>query len=117
MNEKYFDELLNVHTEASKSDVNNSVYYHPYEPTPYEALEYLFQHYRMNANDHVVDFGCGKGRLNFYIDHQIGCPVTGIEMNRNFYQDAIENKKSYLKKRGRKRIRYNSFVAKQKSTI
>lgn len=102
MNEKYFDELLNVHTESSKSDVNNSVYYHPYEPTPYEALELLFQHYTMNSHDHVVDFGCGKGRLNFYIDHQIGCSVTGIEMNPSFYQYAIQNKKSYLKKKRKK---------------
>ncbi len=41
MKEQYYDELLNIQTLGSKSEVNHSTYYHPYEPTPYSALEEL----------------------------------------------------------------------------
>lgn len=98
VNELFYEELLNIQTSGKKSEVNNSVYYHPYEPTPYSALEELKKHYEVIAQDHIVDFGCGKGRLNFYMHYLFHASVTGIEMNEGFYHEALINKENYLKK-------------------
>ena len=102
MKEDYFEELLNINTQGNKREINHSLHYHPYEPTPYTALEELFKHYEVQPNDHVVDFGCGKGRLNFYLNYNFKIPVVGIEMNNNFFQEAINNRYNYLKKTNRK---------------
>jgi len=99
MKEHDYDKLLNIKTEGGLRLVNGSVHYHPYEPTPYSALEKLFETYEIKANGQVVDFGCGKGRLNFYINHFFDAAVTGIEMNKAYFEDAIKNRKSYLQKR------------------
>ena len=98
MNEQYFDELMNINTSGHKSEVNHSIHYHPYEPTPYSALVELFKHYEVRESDHIVDFGCGKGRLNFFINFHYQVPVVGIEMNPTFYKEAMKNRENYLKK-------------------
>jgi SAM-dependent methyltransferase len=113
--EQYYEELLNIRTIGNKSEVNNSTYYHPYEPTPYSALEELSKHYEVTARDHIVDFGCGKGRLNFYLNYSSHAVVTGIEMNEDFYQAAMKNKMSYIKKGNRQdsTIRFHCCKAEQ----
>jgi len=98
VNEQYFDELMNINTSGHKSEVNHSIHYHPYEPTPYSALVELFKHYEVRGSDHIVDFGCGKGRLNFFINFHYQVPVVGIEMNPTFYKEAMKNRENYLKK-------------------
>ena len=98
MDETYYDDLLNIKTAGDQMGFNDSFHYHRYEPTPYLALETLFNQYELKSSDHIVDFGCGKGRLNFYIHHLFHASVVGIEMNETFYQEAIQNSKSYLKK-------------------
>lgn len=96
MTELYYDHLLHINTVGHKNEVNNSIHYHPYEPTPYSALVELFKHYEIVEGDHLVDFGCGKGRLNFFIHHQSKAFATGIEMNERFYNEAIQNKQRYM---------------------
>jgi SAM-dependent methyltransferase len=98
MKEKYYDDLLNIFTRGDQKDFYGSLHYHRYEPTPYSALEVLFEQYELKRNDRVVDYGCGKGRLNFYINYRFQSTVVGVEMNETFYKEAIENRKSYLKK-------------------
>lgn len=98
MNDQYYDELLNIITGGDQEGFNKSFHYHRYEPTPYSALEELFKQYELTSSDRVVDFGCGKGRLNFYINYLFNATVVGVEMNETFYQDAIENKDYYLEK-------------------
>lgn len=98
MKEIYYEEMLNITTVGKKSEVNNSTYYHPYEPTPYSALEHLTKYYEVSSADYIVDFGCGKGRLNFFLHYFFQATVKGIEMNEDFYHDAINNKLTYLKK-------------------
>lgn len=102
MNEKYYDDLLNIQTEGEQIGFNESFHYHRYEPTPYAALEILFEHYELKSTDRIVDFGCGKGRLNFYIHYLFNASVVGIEMNETFYLEAIQNKKNYIKKHDEK---------------
>jgi SAM-dependent methyltransferase len=96
MKETNYDELLNIETEGNQRGYNKSFHYHRYEPTPYTALENLFAEYELNSSDHIVDFGCGKGRLNFFIHYLFHSSVTGVEMNEKLYEEAIENKANYL---------------------
>ncbi|MGJ7912564.1 SAM-dependent methyltransferase [Neobacillus sp. LXY-1] len=98
MKEYYYDKLLNIKTGEEQQGFHKSFHYHRYEPTPYAALEELFKHYVLNSTDRVVDFGCGKGRLNFYLHHYFHTHVSGIEMDETFYRDAMENRNSYLHK-------------------
>ncbi|WP_249871521.1 methyltransferase [Oceanobacillus saliphilus] len=98
MNEYKFDKLMHIRTAAEKKvSYPDSIQYNPYEPTPYSAMETLFQHYKLEEDDQLVDYGCGKGRLNFYIHYFFDSSVKGIEMDEHFYQEAIDNQRNYLK--------------------
>ncbi|MGI2328085.1 SAM-dependent methyltransferase [Planococcus sp. YIM B11945] len=99
MNEHQFDALLGVETEEIQQGFNDSPHFHRYEPTPYQLLDQLFSRYKLQPGDRLVDFGCGKGRLNFYVHYLFGCETAGIEMNETFYKDALKNRDSYEKKR------------------
>jgi len=98
MKEHYYDKLLNIKTGGEQKGFPASHHYYRYEPTPYIAMERLFERYDVKSGDRVVDFGCGKGRLNFYIHYFFKASVVGIEMNEGFYREAEENYKSYVKK-------------------
>jgi SAM-dependent methyltransferase len=97
MNDQQMDKLLNVKTTGEQRGFMTSLHYHRYEPTPYSALDLFFNEYILSTHDHIVDFGCGKGRLNFYLNHHFNTNVVGVEMNETFYMEALENKQSYLK--------------------
>ena len=47
------------------------------------------------AEDHVIDYGSGKGRVAFFLHHQTACRVTGVEFNQVFVFDADENLRYY----------------------
>ncbi|MEG1002866.1 class I SAM-dependent methyltransferase [Clostridium sp.] len=98
MNEQYFEKLLNIKTSGTQKIFNESIHYNRYEPTSYEALNALFEQYTINNSDSILDFGCGKGRLNFYIHYYFNASVTGIEMDNYFYHEAMENRAAYFKK-------------------
>src|SRR4051794_11285716 len=113
MKEYQYDKLLNIKTRGEQQGFNKSVHYHRYEPTPYAALEELFRHYNVKSNDYIVDFGCGKGRLNFYIHYFFAASVVGIEMNEALFQDAIQNRKSYTKKNNKEKIKFLCCLAEE----
>jgi len=103
MTEQERDAALRIRTAEIQQLYNAFSHYNRYEPTPYDALDQLFEEYEVTPEDTVVDFGCGKGRLNFYIHDRFGASAVGIEMNGQFYQDALENQVAYLKKAKRRR--------------
>ncbi len=113
MKEYYYDKLLNIKTRGDQQGFNKSLHYHRYEPTPYSALEELFRHYEMKSSDHIVDFGCGKGRLNFYLHYFFGANVVGIEMNEALYQEAIHNQNKYVKKKSKDKIHFHCCLAEE----
>lgn len=98
MNENYYEKLLNINTKGCENWNRVSIHNHPYEPTLYEALETLFENYSLDEKDRIVDFGCGKGRLIFYINYYFKCYVTGVEMNEIYFNEALLNKQNYLQK-------------------
>lgn len=92
---KDFDEWLNIHTHGDQKGFPKSLHYHRYEPTPYEGLEKLFSEYTLKSSDRLVDFGCGKGRVPFYINHTFRASAAGVEMSDDFYHGAVRNHRTY----------------------
>ncbi|MBB4824665.1 SAM-dependent methyltransferase [Sporosarcina luteola] len=95
MNAKEMDNQLRIKTEGTLELLSQSPHYNRYEATPYEALDDLFRAYEMQRTDGFVDYGCGKGRVSFYVHNQFRCAVTGIEMNGRLYEDALTNLQHY----------------------
>ena len=112
MKEKEYDELLCIKTIGNQAGFYESFHYHRYEPTPYWILEKLLEEYDIKSDDHVVDFGCGKGRLNFFIHHKTGAYVSGIEMNEHFLNEAKENLRNYKHKQ-KERIQFHGCLAEE----
>jgi SAM-dependent methyltransferase len=98
MYDKECDRLLRIKTVGTREWLHQSSHYNRYEATPYQALDEFFQVYELKNTDKLVDFGCGKGRLPFYIHNRFGVSVTGIEMSGQLYQEALENQTSYMQK-------------------
>ncbi len=98
MTEEDYERLLNIETKKEQKNFHESFHYNRYEATPYSALELLFNEYKVNKSDSIVDYGCGKGRLLFYINHFFSVNVTGIEMDKTFYNNCLSNTGSYLVK-------------------
>lgn len=103
MKEQHFEKLLNIQTAGYQLGYPKSSLYHRYEPTPYEALEQLFESYELPEHATVVDFGCGKGRVPIYLHHAFQVPTIGIEMDYKFFLEALNNREKYLHK-ARKRL-------------
>ena len=97
--EKLFDTKLKIST-TGRDDTQADEHHHPYEPTPYKVLERLIESGYMNAQNQVIDYGCGKGRVGFFLNHELGCSVIGVEYDEAIYRAAIENKQSYGNKQG-----------------
>lgn len=95
---KDYDQLLSVRTVNSGIYVDQLPDYHPYEATPYSTLHILFKSYQLKETDELVDFGCGKGRLLFYVHSHFEIAVTGIEMENQLYQKTLRNKQKYYQK-------------------
>ena len=94
MNELSWDDKLRIHTvgrDASHSDP----YHHPYEPTPYCVLQRLAESGWITPDDHLLDYGCGKGRVPFFLHHTLGCRATGIEYDETIHKQAVENATAY----------------------
>lgn len=88
---------LCINTTGIKHWYLVTYHYHGYEPTPYWALDQLFQKYQdMQTSDRVVDFGCGRGRVVFYLHNRLNIPVTGVEANSSTYNEALANESTYL---------------------
>ncbi len=98
MGERRCDQALSIRTTGLREWRNASVPYNRYEATPYQALDQLFSHYKLTASDQWVDFGCGRGRVLFYIHRKFQIPVTGIEAHEQTWEEALQNKASYRRK-------------------
>lgn len=89
-----YDRRLGIQTVGLR-EWEGHRHYNRYEPTPYEALERLFEAYKFRKGDRVVDFGCGRGRVAFAIHNRFHVPVVGIEAHDKTYEEALANKRSY----------------------
>ena len=92
-NEQNWDRLLHVHT-TGRDDSRSDQYRYPYEPTPYSVLERLVNTGMIRKENTLLDYGCGKGRVDFFLTYQTRCHSTGVEYDDRIYEKAMENKQS-----------------------
>ena len=92
-NENYWDKLLKIKT-SGRDDTNADLFRYPYEPTPYSVLERLADSKLFAKNDTVLDYGCGKGRVGFFLSYQTKANSIGVEYDERIYLKAQENKKT-----------------------
>ena len=94
ISERKWDERLNIVTtglSASHADLNHNAY----EPTPYSVLGRLVESGYVTPDSRWLDYGCGKGRVGFFLNRHTGCSVTGVEYNREIYDLAMKNHAAY----------------------
>ena len=91
--ENTWDKLLRIQT-TGRDETNADAYHHPYEPTPYAVLERLADSGLIGNEDVLLDYGCGKGRVGFFLAHQTGARVIGVEYDDRIYERALENQKT-----------------------
>jgi len=92
-NENTWDKLLKIKT-TGRDDSNADQYRYPYEPTPYSVLERLANSGMIRKKDVVLDYGCGKGRVDFFLSYQTKASTIGIEYDERIYQSALKNQET-----------------------
>lgn len=85
-----WDALLQIKT-TGRDESNADEYHHPYEPTSYRVLERLVDSGMIGERDTVLDYGCGKGRVDFFLSYRTEAKTIGIEYDARIYQSALEN--------------------------
>lgn len=91
MNEHQWDRLLKIKT-SGRDDSHSDRYHYPYEATPYPVLERLAGAGYISKKNRLLDYGCGKGRVSFFLSWQTRCLCTGIEYDERIYLAALKNK-------------------------
>ena len=93
--EKEWDKLLKIRT-SGRDDSNSNQYNYPYEPTPYAVLERLANSGLIGKKDVILDYGCGKGRVDFFLNYQTKAKTIGIEYDERIYQTVLGNQKTAI---------------------
>lgn len=93
--ENNWDKLLQVKT-TGRDETNADEYHHPYEPTPYTVLERLVNSGLITQEDMVLDYGCGKGRVGFFLSYRTKAKTIGIEYDDRILDIALENQKTTI---------------------
>ena len=93
INENKWDKLLRIRT-SGRDDSRSDQYRYPYEPTPYSVLERLAFSGYIGKKNTLVDYGCGKGRVDFFLSYQTRCRSVGIEYDERIFETAAENQKT-----------------------
>ena len=91
--ENNWDLSLRIRT-CGRDETNADQYHHPYEPTPYSVLDRLAKSGLLGEGDVVLDYGCGKGRVGFFLSYRTKTRTIGIEYDEHIYAGALENRKS-----------------------
>lgn len=97
--ESYYDDILGIETLGYREWEDEPEYYRC-ESTPYKALAELAKDFPLRADQHLVDFGCGRGRISFFMHHTFDLPVTGIELHEETFKELKENEAAYLERKG-----------------
>lgn len=92
-NEIRWDKLLKIRA-TGRDDSKADQYRYPYEPTPYSVLERLANSGLIRKNNTLIDYGCGKGRVDYFMAYQTKCKSIGIEYDERIYEKAMTNKET-----------------------
>ena len=108
MNDREWDKRLRIKTIGREDESNPN--YAPYEPTPYEVLKRVAESGYIRRRQHVLDYGCGKGRGAFFLADAVGCRATGIDQSQKLIDLAVENRRTA---RSGSRVRLGRVLAEQ----
>ena len=89
------DRFLKIKTNG-RDDSNSNFINYPYEATPYVVLQELSNSGYITKKDKIIDYGCGKGRVSFYLSYSIKAKMIGVEYDLRLFNSALENKKKAL---------------------
>ena len=92
--EKSIDKQLKIQT-TGRDDSKEDDYHYSYEPTPYNVLERLLESGYISKESILVDYGCGKGRVSFYLSSKLGCKTIGIDFDDKMIKKALDNNRSF----------------------
>ena len=93
--EQSWDKLLQIKT-GGRDESGADEYHHPYEPTDYRVLERLVSSGLIGEGDVVLDYGCGKGRVDFFLSYRTKAGTIGIEYDEHIYESALDNRKNVI---------------------
>lgn len=85
-----WDKKLNIRTSADHFEKEDSSHSR-YEPSSYAVLERLAASGYIRRENTLVDYGCGRGRVGFFLSHATGCRSIGVEYNPALFADAQAN--------------------------
>ncbi len=92
MTDTEWDKLLKIKT-TGRDDSHADQYRFPYEPTPYCVLERLAAAGFISKKNTLADYGCGKGRVSFFLSWQTRCRSIGIEYDERIFCGLSDNLK------------------------
>ena len=90
------DRQLNINT-IGRDETHSDEHHSPYEPTPYCVLDRMLDNGVFDEVSYLIDFGCGKGRVSFYLAYRCGIRTIGIEKEFVFYKAALKNLSGFSK--------------------
>lgn len=93
-----WDNFLRIKTGGWDGS-NSDIHHHPYEPTDYPVLERLVGSGYIGKNNTVLDYGCGKGRVDFFLAYETRCKCIGVEYDERIYEAAMNNWDRAISKR------------------
>lgn len=99
MTERQWDTKLKIQT-VGRVDAHEDEYHYPYEPTPYSVLNRLADSGYLTRESVLVDYGCGKGRVGFFLNFSLGCHCVGVEYNEPIYRAALRNLETFARRTG-----------------
>lgn len=87
----WYDRQYHVKTCGVVRFKNSRIINFDYEPAPYFDLQKIFTEFSFLKDSHLIDYGCGKGRV-LLMAALYGCPrVTGIDLNSDLCRIAESN--------------------------
>ena len=93
-NELFCDNILNIST-VGRDDTHVSDGVFAYEPTSYLVLDRMHEKGMFSDINLLVDYGCGKGRVPFYIAYYCERAAIGVESEDDFYKVAEKNRENF----------------------
>ena len=97
LSEHALEHKLHIKT-TGRDDSGSDETHFPYEPTPYAVLQRLADSGFIGRDSHVLDYGCGKGRVCFFLTSECGCRATGIDFSEKMIQTSELNRNGFLRK-------------------
>ena len=109
--EKTWEERLHIRT-TGRDGFKVDERHHAYEPTPYVCLERLEEAGYITAENTVLDYGSGKGRVPIFLAERTGCRAIGVDFDAWMVKKAEANRDAWASFKGdkaascRERIRF-----------